>query len=112
MLGASERKVYPVAAFNRRLATYVGRVRDVWVEGEVSELRTNAAWANVFLTLKDSGSGACLPVTMQRRRFDAITPAPVEGERVQALGRLQLYEARGELSFRVTAVERVGAGDH
>lgn len=112
MLGASERKVYPVAAFNRRLATYVGRVRDVWVEGEVSEFRTNAAWANVFLTLKDSGSGACLPVTMQRRRFDAITPAPVEGERVQALGRLQLYEARGELSFRVTAVERVGAGDH
>jgi exodeoxyribonuclease VII large subunit len=28
------------------------------------------------------------------------------------MGRLQLYEARGELSFRVTTVERVGAGDH
>ena len=35
-----------------------------------------------------------------------------EGERVQANGRLQLYEARGELSFRVTTIERVGAGDH
>ena len=61
------RKVYPVAAFNRRLAGYLARVRDVWVEGEVSELRRNAAWATVFLTLKDPGSGACLPATKLRR---------------------------------------------
>lgn len=106
------RKVYPVAAFNRRLAGYLARVRDVWVEGEVSELRRSSAWATVFLTLKDPGSGACLPATMARRAFDALAPTLAEGERVQALGRLQLYEARGELSFRVTGVERVGAGDH
>jgi exodeoxyribonuclease VII large subunit len=106
------RKVYPVAAFNRRLAGYLARVRDVWVEGEVSDLRRSSAWATVFLTLKDPGSGACLPATMARRAFDALAPTLAEGERVQALGRLQLYEARGELSFRVTGVERVGAGDH
>ena len=106
------RKIYPIAVFNQRLKAYVGRVRDVWVEGEVSELRHNPAWANVFLTLKDVTTGDCLPVTMQRRRFDAIDPALAEGERVQALGGLQLYEARGELSFRVTTVERVGSGDY
>jgi exodeoxyribonuclease VII large subunit len=109
---APTRKVYPVAAFNRRLAGYLARVRDVWVEGELSELRRNPAWATVFLTLKDPGSGACLPATMPRSAFDALAPALAEGERVQAMGRLQLYEARGELSFRVTAVERIGAGDH
>ena len=106
------RKVYPVAAFNRRLAAYVARVRDVWVEGEVSDLRRSSAWATVFLTLKDPGSGACLPATMPRRGFDALAPPLAEGERVQAMGRHQLYEARGELSFRVSTVERVGAGDH
>jgi exodeoxyribonuclease VII large subunit len=110
--GAAERTVYSVSAFNRRLAGYVGRVRDVWVEGEVAELRRNPAWATVFLTLKDARTGACLPATMQRRRFDLIEPALTEGERVQANGGLQLYEARGELSFRVAALERVGAGDH
>ena len=109
---AAERKVYPVAAFNRRLASYVARVRDVWVEGEISELKRNPAWANVFLTLKDTETGACLPATMERRRFDRIEPPLHEGERAQALGRLQLYEARGELSFRLATVERVGAGDH
>ncbi|HET8743405.1 MAG TPA: exodeoxyribonuclease VII large subunit [Gaiella sp.] len=111
-MGAAERKVYGVAEFNRRLAGYVGRVRDVWVEGEVAELRRNPAWASVFLTLKDARSGACLSATMQRGRFDRIEPPLAEGERVQANGGLQLYEARGELSFRATAIERVGAGDH
>jgi exodeoxyribonuclease VII large subunit len=109
---AAERKVYSVSAFNRRLAGYVGRVRDVWVEGEVAELRRNPAWATVFLTLKDARTGACLSATMQRGRFDRIEPPLAEGERVQANGGLQLYEARGELSFRLAAVERVGAGDH
>ena len=109
---SGERKVYRVAAFNRRLATYLARVRDVWVEGEVSELRRNPAWATVFLTLKDAETGACLPATMPRRRFDLLEPAPTDGERIQANGALQLYEARGELSFRIQAVERVGAGDH
>ena len=95
----AERKVYSVAAFNRRLSGYVGRVQDVWVEGEVAELRRNPAWATVFLTLKDARTGACLSATMQRGRFDGIEPPLTEGERVQANGGLQLYEARGELSF-------------
>jgi exodeoxyribonuclease VII large subunit len=110
--GAAERKVYSVSAFNRRLAGYVGRVRDVWVEGEVAELRRNPAWATVFLTLKDARTGACLSATMQRGRFDLIEPPLTEGERVQANGGLQLYEARGDLSFRAVTIERVGAGDH
>jgi exodeoxyribonuclease VII large subunit len=109
---ASERKVYGVAEFNRRLATYVGRVRDVWVEGEISELRRSPAWATVFLTLKDARTGACLSATMPRRRFELIEPALAEGERVQANGSLQLYEARGEVSLRLGALERVGVGDH
>ena len=109
---AAERKVYSVAEFNRRLATYVGRVRDVWVEGEISELRRSPAWATVFLTLKDTRTGACLSATMPRRRFDPIAPVLTEGERVQANGSLSLYEARGEVSLRVGTLERVGAGDH
>jgi exodeoxyribonuclease VII large subunit len=108
----SERKVYSVAEFNRRLAMYVGRVRDVWVEGEISELRRSPSWATVFLTLKDGRTGACLAATMPRVRFDRVEPALAEGERVQANGTLQLYEARGEVSLRVGALDRVGAGGH
>jgi exodeoxyribonuclease VII large subunit len=107
-----DRKVYPVAAFNLGLARYLGRLPAVWVEGEVTELRRNPGWANVFFTLKDATTGACLPVTIPRSRFDALDLSLSEGERVHVGGRAQLYEARGELTFRAGTIERFGLGEH
>ncbi len=107
-----DRRVYPVAAFNRGLAGYLGRLPTVWVEGEVTELRRADTWANVFLTLKDAQTGACLPVTMPRARFDALGLGLADGERVHVEGRAELYEARGSLGFRARAIERFGEGEH
>ncbi len=39
-----DRKVYTVPAFSRGIATWLGRLPPVWVEGEVTELRRNPAW--------------------------------------------------------------------
>jgi exodeoxyribonuclease VII large subunit len=107
-----DRKVYSVASFNHGVGTWLRRLPEVWVEGEVTELRRNEAWANVFFTLKDPVSGACLPATMQRRRFDALELVPQDGERVQVQGRAELYEAKGALAFRASAIERFGEGEH
>ena len=35
-----------------------------------------------------------------------------DGERVLVEGKAEIYEAKGELSFRATTIERVGLGDH
>ena len=67
----AERKVYTVAAFNRGVADWLGRLPTVWVEGEVTELRRHPNWQSVFFTLKDPSDGACLSVTMPRGQFDA-----------------------------------------
>lgn len=107
-----EREVFTVAAFNRGLAAWLARLPSVWVEGEVTELRRNPAWQNVFLTLKDPEEGATVKVTMARARFDALKLELADGERVHVHGRAEIYEARGELSLRATAIERVGAGEH
>jgi exodeoxyribonuclease VII large subunit len=107
-----DRKVFPVAAFNLGIAHYLGRLPAVWVEGEVTELRRNPGWANVFFTLKDASTGACLPVTIARSRFDALDLSLGEGERVHVDGRAQFYEARGELTFRARTIERFGRGEH
>jgi exodeoxyribonuclease VII large subunit len=109
-VGDAERKVYPVAAFNGRLRDYLRRVRGVWVEGEVGELRRNEAWATVFFTLKDQ-SGASLRVQMQRSRFDRLGLELAEGEKLQVQGSLDLWEQRGQLVFRASAIERAGVGD-
>lgn len=107
-----ERKVYTVSAFNRGVASYLRRLPAVWVEGEVTELRRNDAWANVFLTLKDPKTGATLRVTIARHAFDRLELGLVEGETVHAAGSAELYEARGELGLRATTIERLGLGEH
>lgn len=107
-----ERKVYTVSAFNRGIARFLGRLPAIWVEGEVTELRRNDAWATVFLTLKDPKTGATLKVTIARSTFDRLELGLDEGETVHAAGRAELYELRGELGLRATTIERIGLGEH
>jgi exodeoxyribonuclease VII large subunit len=107
-----DRKVYTVSAFNRGVARYLGKLPAVWVEGEVTELRRNEAWATVFLMLKDPKTGACLKVTIARRTYDGLELDLEEGETVHVEGRAELYEARGELGLRGTNIERIGLGAH
>jgi exodeoxyribonuclease VII large subunit len=107
-----DRKVYTVAAFNRGVAQWLRKLPTVWVEGEVTELRRNDAWATVFLTLKDRETGAVLSATILRRTFDRLELALSEGETVHVHGRAELYEAKGELVLRADRIERLGVGDH
>jgi exodeoxyribonuclease VII large subunit len=107
-----DRKVFTVSSFNRGIASYLGRLPAVWVEGEVTELRRNEAWATVFVTLKDPTTGATLNVTIPRRTFDRLELALEEGETVHVSGRAEFYELKGELGLRATTIERIGIGGH
>jgi exodeoxyribonuclease VII large subunit len=107
-----ERKVYTVSSFNRGVARFLGKLPALWVEGEVTELRRNEAWATVFLTLKDPKTGATLKVTIARRTYDRLELGLEEGETVHVAGRAELYELRGELGLRATTIERIGLGAH
>ncbi len=107
-----DRKVFSVSAFNEGIGIYLGKLPTLWVEGEVTELRRNDAWAFVFFTLKDPESGASLRATMPRRRFDSLELGLSDGERVLVEGKAEIYAAKGELSFRAGTIERVGLGDH
>jgi len=107
-----DRSVYSVSAFNRGVAQWLRRLPELWLEGEITELRRNEAWASCFVTLKDPQTGATVPVTISRRRLDALGLDLADGERVHVQGRAELYEARGELAFRATTIERFGLGEH
>ncbi|HEY3962246.1 MAG TPA: exodeoxyribonuclease VII large subunit [Gaiellaceae bacterium] len=107
-----ERKVYSVRAFNRGVASYLGKLPTLWIEGEVTELRRQQRWQSVFFTLKDPEDGASLPVQMPRGQFDALRLDLVDGERVQVFGRTEFYEQRGELRLKALTIERAGIGAH
>jgi exodeoxyribonuclease VII large subunit len=107
-----DRKVYTVAAFNRGVADWLGRLPTVWVEGEVTELRRQQRWQSVFFTLKDPSAGACLAVSMPRGQFDGLRLELADGDRVHVYGRPELFEARGDFRLRALTIERFGLGDH
>ena len=107
-----DRKVYTVSAFNRGISRFLGRLPAVWVEGEVTELRRNAAWATVFLTLKDPKTGASLKVTIARTTYDRLELGLDEGETSSRSGASGAVRAKGELGLRASTLERIGVGGH
>jgi exodeoxyribonuclease VII large subunit len=107
-----DRKVFTVSAFNRGIGLHLGRLPTLWVEGEVTELRRNPAWANVFLTLKDPKTAATLAVSIARPVYDRLELELSEGETVHVAGRAEIYEQKAELGFRATTIERIGVGGH
>jgi exodeoxyribonuclease VII large subunit len=111
-LDYGDRRVYTVAAFNGGVADWLRRLPELWVEGEVTELRRHPRWASVFFTLKDPGTSACLNVSIDRRRFERLQLELADGEQVHVLGRAELYAAKGSLSFRAATIERFGLGAH
>src|SRR5438552_16372509 len=107
-----DRRVYTVSAFNRGIGDWLARLPTVWVEGEVTELRRQARWQTVFLTLKDPGDGACLSVAMPRGQFDGLRLELADGQRVHVYGRPELWERQGQFRLRALPIERFGLGDH
>jgi exodeoxyribonuclease VII large subunit len=107
-----DRTVYSVSSFNRGVAQWLTKLPTLWVEGEVTELKRHDRWATVFFTLKDPGDGACVGVTMQRGRFDALRLDLLDGERVHVFGRPELFEQRGDYRMRALSIERFGVGAH
>ena len=107
-----DRTVYSVAAFNRGVAQWLGRLPTVWVEGEITELRRHDRWASVFFTLKDPSDGSCIGVTMPRGLFDGLRLELADGERVHVYGRPELFEQRGDFRLRALTIERFGVGAH
>ena len=107
-----DRTVYSVAAFNRGVAQWLGRLPTVWVEGEITELRRHDRWASVFFTLKDPSDGSCIGVTMPRGLFDGLRLELADGERVHVYGRPELFEQRGDFRLRALTIERFGIGAH
>ena len=103
-----DRAVYSVAGFNQGVADWLGRLGNVWVEGELSELKRTDRWGLVYFCLKDATS--ILQGSMQRERFDKIQPPPAAGDRVHAFGRGELWQRKGEFRFRAFAIEQFGLG--
>ncbi|MFM2125314.1 MAG: hypothetical protein RL328_1765 [Acidobacteriota bacterium] len=84
-----------------------GEFSDIFVAGEISGVKL-AASGHYYFTLKDETSQlkcVCYKMTARYLRFK-----PQDGAAVIARGRVDLYDARGELQLIVDALEPQGLG--
>lgn len=83
-------------------------VGEVWVEGEVSNLRRQAS-GHVYFTLKDASSQlACVLFASQAGQLHGMKFA--DGAQVQVFGQITVYEARGNYQIIVRRVRERGVG--
>jgi len=83
------------------------RFRDVWVQGELGNLRTQAS-GHLYFTLKDAG--ATLPCALWATQARRLRFEPAEGLAVVARGRIEIYPPHGRYQLIVTDLEPRGAG--
>ncbi|HUM15053.1 MAG TPA: exodeoxyribonuclease VII large subunit [Candidatus Nitrosotalea sp.] len=104
----SERVVCTVSELALRIkASLEDQFPAVWVEGEISNLRTPSS-GHAYFTLKDDG--AQLRCVLFRGRGRRVAFQPEDGMQVLAFGGLDVYLARGEYQLVVELLEPKGVG--
>ena len=105
---AGTRSIWTVQAL---VSNIRGRVEagyaDIWVEGEISNLRS-APSGHLYFTLKDGD--AQLSIVLFRRQATLLRFAPEDGMAVLVRGRVSVYESRGQLQLIAETAEPRGAG--
>ena len=108
MTADSERRVYTVSELTGAIkATLEEGFPMMWVEGEISNLRTPSS-GHAYFTLKDEG--AQISAVLFRGRGRRVRFDLEDGMQVLAFGGLDVYAARGQYQLVVEMMEPKGLG--
>src|SRR5271154_6600618 len=103
-----DRKIWTVSQLTARIRDLLeSEFEDLWIEGEISNLRPSQA-GHLYFTLKDEK--AQIRCACFRDKLRAIRFRPEDGLRVTIRGSVSVYELRGEYQVYVTQIEPVGLG--
>ena len=107
-MSEGDRLVYTVSELTLRLKVALEEAFPaVWVEGEISNLRTPGS-GHAYFTLKDEG--AQLSAVLFRGRGRRVRFELEDGMQVLAFGGLDVYAARGQYQLVVEMMEPKGLG--
>jgi len=106
---ATPPKIISVSELNRKAKSLLeGGIPKIWIEGEISNLARPAS-GHMYFSLKDEAAQIRCAWFKQRQR--QVTLNIENGSKMLALGRISLYEARGEYQFIIEKMETAGEGD-
>ncbi len=102
-------RIYSVHEINAAAAAALHNAfGEVWVEGEISNLRDSEN-RHLYFTLKDDR--ASLDAVMFKGSRMRLDFPPESGQRVVALGELSIYEPRGRFQIVIRHMRLSGRGD-
>lgn len=104
----AQRRIWKVSELVGELRADLEReYADLWIEGEICDLRP-AASGHLYFTLKDEDGQ--MAAVMFRRQSSLLRFRPDNGIHVLLRGRLSLYEQRGQVQIIAEHLEPMGAG--
>jgi exodeoxyribonuclease VII large subunit len=104
-----EPKIHSVTELTRRIRELIERgVGEVWVEGEISNHRRQAAGHQYFTLKDDFCQLPCVLFSSAAAVLRGIKIA--DGQRVQVLGMVSVYEPRGQYQMVVRVIQDRGQG--
>ena len=105
----AEPRVHTVTEVTRRLRELIEReMGELWVEGEISNLRRQSSGHQYFTLKDDSCQLPCVLFSATAATLHGIKLA--DGQRVQVLGLISVYEPRGQYQMIVRLMQGRGAG--
>lgn len=105
-----ERKILTVSQINhyvKQLFAYDALLNNVWLRGEISNLKKHSS-GHYYLTLKDDQGG--IASVMFRGSASKLAFRPEEGMGVLVKGYVSLYEKTGQYQFYINEMEPDGQG--
>lgn len=100
--------VYTVSRLTQEIREILeGKFPSVWVEGEISNFHLHSS-GHMYFTLKDERSQ--IKAVVFRAQARQLNFRPEDGMHVLCLGRLGVYEARGEYQLYLDFLEPRGLG--
>lgn len=99
-------EVSQVSAYLRELLAYDDVLADIWIEGEISNLRRPGS-GHAYFTLRDSNSSLRGVLFRNSRGLEHLQ----DGAAVVAHGRVSLYEVRGDLQLIADIIQPEGVGE-
>lgn len=104
-----EIKIISVTELNKLAKSLLENgIPKLWIEGEISNLARPAS-GHIYFSLKDEASQIRCAWFKQRQSINASDTS--NGMKMLALGKISLYQPRGEYQFIIEKMETAGEGD-
>lgn len=102
---------WSVSRLNRSVQGWIERLGWIWVEGQLTQVKTKPNWSYSYLTLRDTQAEASVELIAETRLLTSMAAPPRDGDHVLICGKPNFFTKRGAFSLRVGEIRHVGAGE-